>query len=312
MVAAVAISAASGDTASAQGAIAQFGASIVRGEVTDVNEDNRIQIRRAASLEDDGSPGDPDPSYYPVASPGKLPSVGEWVWGIENNGKPVILGAEPGKGYKDLPAVQAMAEEAKAAAVSSAAIVPIGAIVLYGGVSAPSDPRWLLASGGVYLRTDYPELFTEIGTTWNTGGESGLEFRLPDLRGRVPVQAGGGVGLTSRSVASRFGQEEVVLTELEMPSHGHGGTNPIGSSSHDHSLWAHANDAADSTSQGWPSTGHQSLRTSDRSRDTTLNSAAMGDTSHGHSFDLPVNGSDQPHDNVQPSLGINFVIRAKP
>lgn len=48
--------------------------------------------------------------------------------------------------------------------------------------NAPSV-GWLKCNGSVVLRSSYPRLFSQIGTTWNTGGESGLQFRLPDFRG---------------------------------------------------------------------------------------------------------------------------------
>ena len=38
---------------------------------------------------------------------------------------------------------------------------------------------WLECSGQVVLQADYPDLFAAIGTTYNTGGEAGNEFRLP-------------------------------------------------------------------------------------------------------------------------------------
>jgi microcystin-dependent protein len=42
---------------------------------------------------------------------------------------------------------------------------------------------YLVADGSVLTRTEYPRLFAEIGTTYNTGGETGTQFRLPDYRG---------------------------------------------------------------------------------------------------------------------------------
>lgn len=53
------------------------------------------------------------------------------------------------------------------------------------GSSVPSG--WLLCDGSVQTRTSYQALFDVIGTTYNTGGETSLQFRLPDLRGRVAV-----------------------------------------------------------------------------------------------------------------------------
>jgi len=43
----------------------------------------------------------------------------------------------------------------------------------------------LLCFGQVVSRTTYAGLFAVLGTTFNTGGEAGTDFRLPDLRGRV-------------------------------------------------------------------------------------------------------------------------------
>lgn len=42
---------------------------------------------------------------------------------------------------------------------------------------------WLKCNGSTVSRNSYPRLFLQIGTLWNTGGESSLQFRLPDFRG---------------------------------------------------------------------------------------------------------------------------------
>lgn len=45
------------------------------------------------------------------------------------------------------------------------------------------DTGWLKCNGAVLVRASYPALFAKIGTTWNTGSETALQFRLPDARG---------------------------------------------------------------------------------------------------------------------------------
>jgi len=50
---------------------------------------------------------------------------------------------------------------------------------------AAAPNGWFYCNGAVKNRTDYPELFTAIGTRWNTTGESGTQFRLPNLPGKV-------------------------------------------------------------------------------------------------------------------------------
>lgn len=60
-----------------------------------------------------------------------------------------------------------------------------GALLPYAGITEPAAQGWLLCDGRLLVRADYPALFAAIGTTYNTGGESGTQFRIPDLRGRV-------------------------------------------------------------------------------------------------------------------------------
>ncbi len=59
--------------------------------------------------------------------------------------------------------------------------VPIGAIVTFPMTALESG--FLYCDGAVYLRATYPDLFAKIGTTYNIGGETSLQFRVPDLRG---------------------------------------------------------------------------------------------------------------------------------
>lgn len=39
---------------------------------------------------------------------------------------------------------------------------------------------WVEADGSVLVRAEHPDLFDAIGTTFNTGGETGAQFRLPN------------------------------------------------------------------------------------------------------------------------------------
>lgn len=63
-------------------------------------------------------------------------------------------------------------------------LVPAGAIMAYGGTSAPSG--WLLCDGSNQSRTTYSDLWNAIQTSYGSGDGS-TTFGLPDLRGRVPV-----------------------------------------------------------------------------------------------------------------------------
>lgn len=64
-------------------------------------------------------------------------------------------------------------------------VIPVGSGLLVYHNNIP-DIGWLKCNGAVLVRTSYPRLFTAIGTTWNVGGESTSQFRLPDMRGEFP------------------------------------------------------------------------------------------------------------------------------
>ena len=64
---------------------------------------------------------------------------------------------------------------------------------------------WAFCDGSILSIRDYTALFSLIGTTY--GGDGRTTFALPDLRGRVPVGAGAGAGLTQRTLGEVFGAE---------------------------------------------------------------------------------------------------------
>lgn len=101
---------------------------------------------------------------------------------------------------------------------SLAGIRAPGEISMYGGMTAPAG--WLDCDGIAVSRTTYAALFTAIGTTYGIGDGS-TTFNLPDLRGRSPLGAGQGVGLTNRMLGEVGGEEAHALTEAENGPHDH-------------------------------------------------------------------------------------------
>ena len=61
-------------------------------------------------------------------------------------------------------------------------VLPAGAVIPYAGSAAPAG--WLMCGGQAVNRSDYPALFSTIGTTYGAGNGS-TTFNVPDLRGRV-------------------------------------------------------------------------------------------------------------------------------
>ncbi len=72
-----------------------------------------------------------------------------------------------------------------------------GEIKTYAGAAAPAG--WLSCNGALISRADYAALYEVIGITYGTGDGS-TTFALPDLRGRIPIGAGHGAGLTNRGL----------------------------------------------------------------------------------------------------------------
>jgi len=76
-------------------------------------------------------------------------------------------------------------------------LLPAGVIVPYGGTSAPDG--WIMCHGASLLRSEYPELFSAIGTAF---GEPNLQtFRVPDFRGRFLRGVDGSAGLDPDSAS---------------------------------------------------------------------------------------------------------------
>jgi microcystin-dependent protein len=96
--------------------------------------------------------------------------------------------------------------------------IPVGTVWPFYGSTAP--PGWLLCDGG--STTGYAALAAQVGAN------------VPDLRGRVPIGAGTGSGLTARTLGASVGSETATLSITHMPSHSHGG------GSHGHGLDNHA------------------------------------------------------------------------
>lgn len=154
--------------------------------------------------------------------------------------------------------------------------VPVGSIQAYGGVTAPSG--WLICDGRAVSRIDYKELFQAIGTSFGAGDGS-TTFNIPDLRGRITI--GNGLGTASDAVNRIIGQtggsEKITLSVNQIPSHSH--TTGISGS------------VAGSYNSG--------------------GSSAQVSFNQTVGVSTGLTGGGQAHDNMQPYLTTNYIIKAK-
>ena len=152
---------------------------------------------------------------------------------------------------------------------------------------APSG--WLACDGSSLSISNYQVLYQLLGTTF--GGDGSSTFNLPDLRGRVPVHAGQGNGLSNYQLGQVGGTEQVTLTTQTMPSHNH----PMMATSRPGTSAAPSNGGAlasmatsDTSAQAYVSPG---------GGQTNLTVTSIGFT-----------GGGQPHSNIQPSQALLYVI----
>ena len=92
-----------------------------------------------------------------------------------------------------------------------------GEIGIFAGNFAPRG--WSLCQGQLLAISNYSSLFSILGTTY--GGDGRTSFALPDFRGRIPIDAGQGAGLTNRLLGQRGGTETQAITQAQMPAHSH-------------------------------------------------------------------------------------------
>ena len=150
----------------------------------------------------------------------------------------------------------------------------VGEIRLFAGNFAPSG--WMFCQGQLLPISENEPLFNLIGTTYGGDGES--TFALPDLQSRVPIHQGNGFIL-----AETGGAEQVTLTTQQIPAHSHA----LAAST--------ATASSRSAVGGVPAALPAEVAWSSAAADEpmSLTSAA---------------GGSQPHDNMQPYLGLSFII----
>lgn len=93
----------------------------------------------------------------------------------------------------------------------------IAQITMFGGNFAPRG--WAFCDGQLLSVSSNTALFSLLGTTY--GGDGRTTFALPDLRGRFPMHAGTGPGLTPRTQGQKSGTESHNITVNQLPAHNH-------------------------------------------------------------------------------------------
>ena len=219
--------------------------------------------------------------------------------------------------YKEAPGSDSLNEQIRDNLKYVKESLPAGIMLGYGGAAAPA--QWLLCDGTAVSRTTYSALFAAIGVLYGVGNGS-TTFNLPDYRGRVMV------GLNSTdadfdTLGEKYGSKTHTLTSAQMPVHTHI------QNAHTHTQNAHNHSTSYQTDgENSPLGGNYNIVTDYRDPTGAGNKITIGNTTPTNQNTTPTNqnttptnqnttptnqnaGSGSAHNNVQPSLVSNFIIK---
>ena len=204
-----------------------------------------------------------------------------------------------------------------------------GEIKLYAGVSAPLYP-WLVCDGSIVSRSKYARLFSVIGTQYGEGNDS-ITFRLPDLRGRVPI----GVDNqqlrldNATEVGATGGDTNHTLTIEELPEHFHNQGTLTNSKAglHTHSVYdpghnhggqtgsfavpSSSSSSSDYGAYHYQTSGYRVWETHSISTAyTQISLYSNGDHVHNISGDTGVAGENQSFSIIPPFQAFQYIIYA--
>ncbi len=167
----------------------------------------------------------------------------------------------------------------------------LGEIRMFTGLNAPTN--WAFCDGSLLQISTNSALYSLLGTAY--GGDGITTFGLPDLRGRLPVGAGQGSGLSPYVLGQKGGSETVTLQTTQIPAHSHAfnvSTAPASTST-----------AGPGVVYAAPLNGTQDVST------------GYVNTPNPPSTDAPLapgylsqSGGGASHDNMMPSLALNYII----
>ena len=157
--------------------------------------------------------------------------------------------------------------------------IPTGSIIPYGGDTDPSG--WLLCDGDTVSRTKYSALFNVIGETFGNGDGS-TTFELPDMRRRVPMGAGGTMSAGPGTAVGQSGGSERSRTPLPRHNHAVVEQTPLERRTGSHHLFT-----------------RDAIKPYPLTVSTYFRSGPVVSTGE----------SPSNHDNVQPSLVLNYIIK---
>lgn len=167
----------------------------------------------------------------------------------------------------------------------------IAEIRMFAGNFAPRN--WAYCQSQILSIAQNTALFSLLGTTY--GGNGQTTFALPDFRGRIPVGAGTGPGLSNYSLGQMGGSETYTVLNSNFPAH----THPLNGS-----ITMPAN-AADGNADA-PQGNYPAVLSGNNMYSTVNNGSGLANMQL--SLTAAPTGSQLPVNNIQPVMGMNYII----
>jgi microcystin-dependent protein len=179
----------------------------------------------------------------------------------------------------------------------------IGDVKIFAGNFAPRN--WAFAHGQLLPISQNTVLYSLLGTTY--GGDGRTTFALPDLRGRFPIGTGQGPGLSVRELGQKGGTENVTLDVTQIPSHNHSVNINLNTASVSATLRAYNGDP-DRATAGGNALANAEIYSS-QAPNVDMNNGTITATITGTAAGTTgLTGGSQPHTNMPPFLGMNYII----
>jgi microcystin-dependent protein len=156
-------------------------------------------------------------------------------------------------------------------------------IRIFAGNFAPRS--WAFCDGQLMSIAENTALFSLLGTTY--GGDGQVTFGIPDFRGRIPVGTGQGGSIASVDLGEMAGNPTVTLISSQNAMHNHAGAMGVSTSP-----------------------GNSSAAQADVLAVAATNTFADGPAGirTGGTVNVAIAGGNLPHNNMMPSLALNYII----
>ncbi len=205
-------------------------------------------------------------------------------------------------------------------------VIPTGSIQMYAGTTAPDG--WLLCNGLSYLKADYPDLWSVLGTNFESDS---THFHVPEMLRTSPIGYDPNTG-DYNLIGTQLGSPTHTLSVNEMPSHTHvqdahnhnqnshnhtQNSHNHTQNSHTHPSHSHGINTQSGTSMGNGTIGLNASLGTDIVRSTngevtpaaTATNIATTATNIATTATNQPTGGGQAHNIVHPVTVVNYIIK---